>query len=287
MPRPACARLLGLNATQTWHALGIAASQSSGLVENLPNAAKNVGVGNAARNGLFAALLAEQGLEAAPAAIEGPFGWAHATGDEPRRADLFEGLGTQWEFLKNTYKPYPCGIVMHAVIDACLELQRDHGLRPEQIARVTVRGDQLLLDRGDRIVTSDRSAKVSIHHCAAAALLFGRADLEEFAENIVMRPDLVAFRACIRAELDAALPTGAAAVSVETIDGRTLTATVLHARGSLEQPLTDREIDDKVRKLAKFGDWPHDIDVLITAAWGMEEATDLRALMAATRAPIK
>ena len=55
----ASAKLLGLNAEQTWHALGIAASQSAGLVENLPSAAKNVSVGNAARNGLFAALLAQ------------------------------------------------------------------------------------------------------------------------------------------------------------------------------------------------------------------------------------
>ena len=68
---------------QTSHAIGIAASQSAGLVENLPSAAKNVSVGNAARNGLFAALLAEQGYTAAPAAIEGALGWARAMGDNP------------------------------------------------------------------------------------------------------------------------------------------------------------------------------------------------------------
>ena len=79
----ASAKLLELNAAQTWNALGIAASQSAGIVENLPSAAKNVSVGNAARNGLFAALLAEQGYTAAPAAIEGALGWARAMGDDP------------------------------------------------------------------------------------------------------------------------------------------------------------------------------------------------------------
>jgi 2-methylcitrate dehydratase PrpD len=59
----ASAKLLGLDAGRTAHALGVAASQSAGLVENLPSAAKNVGVGNAARNGLFAALLAEAALD--------------------------------------------------------------------------------------------------------------------------------------------------------------------------------------------------------------------------------
>jgi 2-methylcitrate dehydratase PrpD len=76
----ASAKLLGLDAERTWHALGIAASQSAGTVENLPSAAKNVSVGNAARNGLFAALLAEQGYTAAPAAIEGALGWARSDG---------------------------------------------------------------------------------------------------------------------------------------------------------------------------------------------------------------
>jgi 2-methylcitrate dehydratase PrpD len=79
----ASGKLLGLDAQQTWHAIGIAASQSAGLIENLPSAAKNVAVGNAARNGLFAALLAEQGYTAAPAAVEGALGWARAMGDDP------------------------------------------------------------------------------------------------------------------------------------------------------------------------------------------------------------
>jgi 2-methylcitrate dehydratase PrpD len=159
----ACAKLLGLDAERTGHALGIAASQSAGSVENLPSGAKNISVGNAARQGLFAALLAEQGYTAAPAAIEGALGWARAMGDIPAVAEITGDLGQRWELLANTYKPYPCGIVMHAVIDACLELRREHALTAAQIAEVIVSGDQLLLDRGDRVVGNDRDARVSIH----------------------------------------------------------------------------------------------------------------------------
>src|SRR6201997_1140059 len=137
----AAAKLLGLNATQTWHALGIAASQSAGIIENLPSAAKNVSVGNAARNGLLAALLAEQGYTAAPAAIEGPLGWARAMGDEPDVAEITEGLGERWELLSNTYKPYPCGIVMHSVIDACLALRPQ--VAADEIAELVISGEQL------------------------------------------------------------------------------------------------------------------------------------------------
>ena len=106
----AAAKLLKLSPDQIAHALGIAASQSAGLVENLPNGAKNVGVGNSARNGLFAALMAQQGYTGATRALEGPLGWARACGDTLNTDILFADLGEVWELSKNTFKPYPCGI---------------------------------------------------------------------------------------------------------------------------------------------------------------------------------
>jgi 2-methylcitrate dehydratase PrpD len=89
----AAAKLLGLDAEQTAHALGIAASQSAGSVESLTNGAKNVSVGNAARNGIFAALLAGQGYTAAAMSIEGKLGWARSMGDAPNLAAMTGGLG--------------------------------------------------------------------------------------------------------------------------------------------------------------------------------------------------
>jgi 2-methylcitrate dehydratase PrpD len=276
----ACAKLMGLGAEQIGHALGIAASHSSGLVENLPAAAKNAAMGSAARGGLLAALLAEQGYKAAPGAIEGPFGWAQATGGAPGLAGLTNDLGASWEFLQNTYKPYPCGIVFHAVIDACLELRKAHALRPEDIAAVTVRGDSLLLNRGSRPVTNDRDAKISISHCAAVAFLDGAAGLREFSADHVMQPPVIAFRERVTPALDAALPTGAAAVTVETTDGRRLSATVLDARGSSSRPLSDDELAAKLLDLARQGGWAGDVPRTIEAFWRLDAAADLAPLMA-------
>lgn len=279
----ASAKLLGLDATQTAHAIGIASSQSAGTIENLPSAGKNVSVGNAARNGLFAALLAEQGYTAAPSAIEGALGWARTMGDEPNVPEITDGLGERWEAGKNTYKPYPCGIVMHPVIDACLALRRDHALTAADIAEVTVSGEQLLLDRGERVVTSDRDARVSIHHCAAISFLFGAAGLREFEDATVRDPTVAAFRALTKARLDADSPRGAATAMVRTHDGRTLTATVRHAKGSTEQPLSDQEIEAKVRDSARHGGFPGSIDAVIAAAWQIDTAKTIDALMALTR----
>ncbi len=277
------AKLLGLNAGQTWHALGIAASQSAGLVENLPSAAKNVSVGNAARNGLFAALLAEQGYTAAPAAIEGALGWARAMGDAPEVAEVTDGLGARWEMLSNTYKPYPCGIVMHAVIDACLALRRDHAVTAVEIAGITISGDQLLLDRGDRVVTNDRDARVSIHHCAAVSFLFGAAGLTAFSDATVHDPAVVALRAITQARLDPDSPRGAATATLRMTDGRVLESTVLHPRGSLEHPLSDQEIEAKLADLARFGAFPGSVDAITAAVWQLDTMASVDALMAATR----
>jgi 2-methylcitrate dehydratase PrpD len=279
----ASAKLLGLNAEQTWHALGIAASQSAGLVENLPSAAKNVSVGNAARNGLFAALLAEQGCTAAPAAIEGTLGWAHAMGDDPIVAEVTEGLGERWELLSNTYKPYPCGIVMHAVIDACLAVRRNYAVRTTEIAEIIVSGDQLLLDRGDRNVTNERDARVSIHHCAAVSLLFGKAGLREFSDEMVHDPAVTALRALTTVRLDSNSPRGAATATIRTLDGRTLEETVPHARGSAEQPLSDQDIERKVRELAQYGAFSGRIDDVIATAWKLEKQETIYPLIEAAR----
>ena len=275
----ASAKLLGLTAEQTWHALGIAASQSAGLVENLPSAAKNVGVGNAARNGLFAALLAEQGYTAAPAAIEGPLGWARAMGDAPDTSEMTEGLGQRWEVLRNTYKPYPCGIVMHAVIDACLALREQHALTPETIESVVVSGDQLLLDRGDRPVHNERDSRVSIHHCAAVSLLFGAAGVREFSEAVVQDPAVVALRGRIRARLDAQSPRGAARVIVRTADGRQFETTIEHPRGSQQRPLSNQDLEAKLRAQAGLCGFPGSTDEIIAAVWKLDALPSLEPLI--------
>ena len=273
----AAGKLLRLPAATMAHALGIAASQSAGLVENLPSAAKNVSVGNAARNGILAALLAEGGYDAAPRAIEGPLGWARAMGDEPDLDRLTHDLGRSWEIAKNTYKPYPAGIVFHAVIDACLKLRA--GLPIDDIELITVAGSQLLLARGDRAVRNERDARVSIHHCAACALLIGAAGVAEFEQATVFRPDIVALRAKVRAELDGSLPDGAARVAIRLKSGQILQETVMAARGSLSDPLDDATLEAKLRDgIARSGSrW--DGERLMAAIWKLEELADISGIL--------
>ena len=281
----ACAKLLGLPAEGIANAIGVAASQSAGNVENLPSAAKNVSVGNAARNGLFAALLAQQGYEAAPRAIEGPLGWARTMGDEPDLARLLDGLGKSWEIAKNTYKPYPAGIVFHSVIDACLLLRERIDRNVEQVASVTVQGSALLLARGDRPVNNERDARVSIHHCVACGLLLGKAGVTEFARETVVRPDIAQLRQKVGAELDARMPDGAARVTLRLLSGEVLSETVTSPRGSQAAPLSDRDLEEKLREGVRTGRSDWDADRVIDAVWRLDAVDDVGNLLQSLRPP--
>ena len=279
----AAARLLRLSAEQTADALGIAASQSGSIVENLATAAKNIGVGNAARNGILAARFAARGYRAAPLSIEGPLGWARAMGDEAQVKEITEGLGQRWEIARNTYKPYAAGIVFHAVIDACLELRETIGAAVTQIARVTVAGDALLLARGDRVVRNERDTRVSIHHCAGIALALGRADVADFEMPAVQDTELAALRAKVVAECDASLPRGAARVTIALANGSTHQAYVEHPRGSAEHPLSDAELAAKYRANAVLGGMTSDVQAQIAALWALDQAPSTAPLMALLR----
>ena len=275
----ACGKLLGLSADRISNAIGIAASQSSGIVENLATAAKNVSVGNAARNGLFAALLAAEGYDASARAIEGPLGWARAMGDDPDLERLVGGLGNSWEIAKNTYKPYPAGIVFHAVIDASFKLRARLNQRSDDIVSITVQGSPLLLARGDRAVHNQRDARVSIHHCVACALLLGSAGVPEFSEAMVFQPGIVSLRRKVRAELDATLPDGAARVRIRLASGEMLSETVMAARGSLADPLSDDDIGAKLRDCSRLSGTAWNPDAIISDVWRLEGLTNLSTLM--------
>jgi 2-methylcitrate dehydratase PrpD len=277
----AAARLLRLDDKQTAHALGVASSLAAGNVENLPTAGKNASVGNAVRGGILAAHLAREGFQAAPAALEGRLGWARASGDVPDVERALSDLGRSWEFSLNAIKPYPCGIVFHAEIDACLDLRREHGGTPDEIERVTVKGDALFLARGDREVRSAGDGRVSIHHIAAVALLYGRAGVREFEQACVDAPEVVAFRAKVRGELDSSLAPGAVTVELRLRDGRDISATVVHARGSIEHPLSDAEVEEKARCLAEWGGTGCDLDRLAGLVWRIDALPEVRSLMAA------
>jgi 2-methylcitrate dehydratase PrpD len=275
----AAGKLLRLDAGRMAWALGAAATQSSGLVENLGTMSKSVGVGNSARNGLAAALYAERGLSGPDRPLEGPRGLAAVMGEGEDLASVVDGLGDSWELMQNAYKPYPNGVVLHPVVDACLELRPQVG-DVARIERIWVKGHPLLRERADRPnVTTGVEAQVSLQHSVAVAFLFGAAGVKEYSDACVNDPAVLALRAKVTAEDDASIPPDAAVVGLRTTSGETRSAHVAHARGSLARPLSDRELEEKFRDLAAYGAPSVDAGRLIEAVWAIDQTNSAGDVM--------
>ncbi|MFC0400646.1 MmgE/PrpD family protein [Paraburkholderia rhizosphaerae] len=271
----AAAKTMNLVDRQIADAFGYASAQAGGLVETLGTMAKSVSVGNAAKNGMLSALLAAEGLSGPARPLEGERGFLRVTADEADFKALTADLGHVWALQSNTYKPYPCGVVLNPVIEACLELARDrHGLLSD-IERVELVGHPLLRERTDRPgIRTGREAQVSAQHGVAVVLATGKASLAEFSDERVADPTLRAFAGRVAFVDDNRFPVEAARVTVLLRSGESVSRTVSAARGSLAAPLSDADLDSKLKDLAAYGA-PHvATQRLLDTLWTLDTADD-------------
>jgi len=274
----AAGKLLRLGVQPMVWALGTAATQSAGLCECLGWPAKSVSVGNAARNGLWSALLAAQGFAGPAEPLAGTQGF-FAVMDEPVDwSSLLDGLGRSWQVANNSIKPYPSGFVIHPLLDLALDWRRAHP--GAGVEKVRARGNPLLLQRADRPgVGTGREAQVSLQHAVAAALVRGMAGLAEFTDSCVAEPAVSAMRRKVEVAAASHLSTIAAELDIVTSDGRTHVLATRAARGSAANPLKDDEIEDKLRSEAATWQNGHDIQPLIDAVWSVDRSEDVSTLL--------
>ena len=266
--------LLRLTPEQFIFAAGSAAVQSAGMVEALGTMAKSVCVGNAARLGMISALLAAAEFDGPPAPLTGERGFLSVYCDQPDLDSLTDGLGDLWEIGKNTYKPYPAGVVLNPVIDASLEIASKPGFDPEAVKVVTLKGHSLLRQRTDRAaVESGREAQVSAQHAVTIAFQRKRAGLEEFSDAAVAET-LAIGRPEIKFIDDDNYDISAVDMKVEFADQSTIDVRIDAARGSVNNPLTDSDIESKVKELAKYAAFTGDIDRLIEVVWTLVTLDD-------------
>src|SRR5690606_2651818 len=110
-------------------------------------------------------LLAQENFDGPAEALEGERGFLRVFGDNPDIESVARGLGESWEIMRNTYKPYPCGIVLNPVIEACLDLAERLGAPDQVLGRIEsieLAGHSLLRQRTDRPgVETGRQSQVS------------------------------------------------------------------------------------------------------------------------------
>lgn len=271
----AAGKLLGLDERAMIWALGIAATQSSGLREMFGTMCKPFHPGRAAENGLAAALLASRGFTSSEQALEAPRGFASVLSDDSDLSVITADLGERFEILRNSYKPFACGVVIHPAIDACVQLRDRLGLVAHDVERVELSVHPLVLElTGKTSPTTGLEGKFSVYHSVAVALIRGVAGAAEYTDDAVADPEVVALRGRVVATVDASIREDACRARIRLRDGRVVEQAVEHAVGSRERPMSDEALDAKFKAQAERVLPTEQAEALLALCRGVESLAD-------------
>ena len=290
----AAAVLMELSEEQIAHAISISASLASGIKANFGTATKPMHAGLAARNGLFAALLAARGVNGAPLALEHPQGFL----------EVFNGMGnhqaermlTDWAGPLDLLAPgisikkYPCVYSVHGAIDAAILLHDGALTSATAIADVLVRmHPRRLLPHVRNAATSALNAKFSLPYAVARGLVNGAVTLAHFEEEALHDPEVTRVASLIRMEPhdDDANDYGAEVI-VTLSDGQVLRHAVAAPLGrGPETPLPQEMLEAKFLDCARASLTPEGAAQVFDLLMRLEhlpKAADLTAAIeAATR----
>ncbi len=261
----AAGKLLGLDAQQMTHALGIAATQAAGMQQNRGTMCKSFHAGRAASNGLLAALLAQQGFDSSEEIVEGKRGFARIYSNVATPELVLDQLGTRWEITRNGYKPYACGVLLHPILDAMVALGEQRLLRPDEIARIEARVPPIAV----RITG----------HAGAVAYLDRGAGIAQFSDARASAPDVVALRGQIEVTADESFRKDQAQATLVTTSGERIEARVAHASGTVDNPMSDRAIENKFLANAAPVVGDERARQIAATAWRLDKLGDVRELI--------
>jgi 2-methylcitrate dehydratase PrpD len=261
------ATALRLSVEQWVHALGIAGSMASGIIEYLAEGTwtKRMHPGWAAQAGIRAARLAAAGFTGPRTVFEGEHGFFHgfantADGDF---AAMLAGAGKQWLMADIAFKPYACGTMAHPYIDCARRLVRE-GVRVGDIAAIECETAEGIVHRlweplaAKQQPPNGYAAKFSIPYAIAVGMLHGDAGLDDYEEAVVADPAVRALAGKVRYIVDHENPypdrfTGH--VRVTLADGSVREARQDHFRGGIVEPLSAADLEAKFHANCAYGGW--------------------------------
>ncbi|MFL9913651.1 MmgE/PrpD family protein [Paraburkholderia sp. RL17-337-BIB-A] len=255
----AAGKLYGLDSRQLAHALGIAGSFVSGIIESWTDGAwaQLLHAGWAAHSGIVAATLGRRGFSGPSTVIEGKAG-VLCTHTRPNGIPfaferITDALGERWESAQIAFKPFPCGHVIHPFLDALLALHRE-GLEADQVKRIVCPIADYMIPvvcspvEQKRRPRTDAQARTSLQYSLAEALHHGRLDARSYQPESLNDPRILALADRVEVKVDDSAPDSRIFkgwVIVHTVEGRVLEKIVPSTRGSVDNPMSETELRDK------------------------------------------
>jgi 2-methylcitrate dehydratase PrpD len=284
----ASSSLLELDAAATNHALGLAGSFAGGVREYLDDGAeiKRIHPGKAARDGLLCAEFAKRGITGPAKILEGRNGFAQAfAGGEMKWGRLFEGLGSRYEIESAYFKPYPCCRHYHSAIEGALALRAEHRLDPKAIESVRI-GLYAVGVHGhdhkhfDNLLDAPMSAPVG----AALALAEGDVAAHMFLAPTLEKPEvrrlIEASDTYLDPECERVYPgIRSGMVELGLKGGRRLEKRVLEPKGEAANPMSDADLERKLRVNCAPVVGADRCQALIEAVWGFDRAGTIAPLL--------
>jgi 2-methylcitrate dehydratase PrpD len=278
----AAGKLLNLNIEQQKAAFGIAGTYSGGLLAVSGTMSKGLNPGKAAHSGLFAALAAKRGIMSAHDVFDSRRGFFRVHAGRTDVADIvLSGFGKDFQVLRNSFKPYPCGFLGHAAIDSMLGVRKEHSFQASEVNRVRLQVNPHVLDAmGEPSPRSELESKFSVYHCVASALVDGACGLQHFTDEKIKDEKIAAVRGKITAETVPSFGTTEAHIAVTLNDGQVFENHVTRASGMEGNPLSDEQLQAKFEENTKKVLKEEVAAEVARRVWKIEACTDIRDLLA-------
>ena len=289
--------ILGLNCDQLFHAMGIAATQASGLMAaQFGSMVKRMQCAKGAQSGLYGALLASGGFTGIEDVFEQKYGgfcstFGHGT-DQFDLPALVDGLGERWETMRITIKSYACRGGNQSAVNAIDELVKETGLAAGDVEEITIGvTDGMVKHSGwwPYVPKGLTAAQMHMGFCVAMQLIEGDVFVEQMVEENIGRPDLVELanrvkvvRSIEREQKGDRYRKGCD-VEVRLKGGGTLNKTVDFCIGSEDRPLTGEQMAAKFRRLATKTLSVDRVAEIETVVSGLEHAPAVTPLVTALR----
>jgi 2-methylcitrate dehydratase PrpD len=257
------AKGLRLDTDRTVHALGIAGTQSSGLMAAQYGAmVKRMHAGRASQSGLYGALLAAKGFTGILNVLESEYGGFCSTFSRSQdRFDLKQltaGLGETWQTMGIALKFYSCVGSNHTTLDAIRAMQQERPFGGDDVKRIIVHGSQVTMDHvGWKYVPQGlTSAQLNLPYCVATWLLEGDCFVDQFTEDKVADPERIRVADKVEVRHDHDITARGAQfrhmvrVECELKDGTRMERTVEAGRGNEKNFASQDDVVEKFEKLA-------------------------------------
>ncbi len=284
----AAAKLLKLDIEETRTAIGIAASLAGGLKQNIGTMTKPLHAGNAARNGIVAALLAQRGFTADKSILEAPQGYCKVLGGgvDLELSKIGEGLGERYDIVSSAAtKPWPSCADTHTSIEIVLQLRKEHNIKPEEVDEIEVRTGPVIPSVAfhSRPQTA-LEGKFSMNYCVARALLDGEVGLQDFTDERVRQPEVQQIIPTVRyvdspelaSDLSAVLGSE---VVIKLRDGRTFSRRQNSPKGSASNPMSWDDVCAKYWDCASLILPARDVQTCMEMVSHLESLSDINSLM--------